>query len=90
MTPSEIRAREQAARREYPLAKACFDEARAAAIENLLNSKPTETEKREELYRLVQIIDKVSNGLLALCGQGSEEIQAYVDSLTTKATTRNR
>lgn len=90
MTEGEIKAREQAARRELPQTSAAFDRVRARAVEKLVVSKPDESIKREELYRLVHILDSVQAELVSACGQGSEAIEAYIEGMTTKpATTGN-
>ena len=81
MTPSELKAREQQARREYPQVSLAFDKVRARAVEKLIASKPEESGKREELYRLVHILDSVQAELLEVCGQGSEDIEKYIESL---------
>jgi len=81
MTEAELKAREAKARSEYPLTAECFDKVRAAAVSKMLASKPNEAEKREEIYRLVHILDAVQAELLALVGQGSDEIAKYVESL---------
>jgi hypothetical protein len=83
MTEEEIKAREAQARREYPQTKAAFDRVRAAATENIFKTKPTEQEKREEIYRLVQILDEVERELLTAVGQGSEAIDEYIKSIGT-------
>lgn len=86
---SDLKAREQAAQREYPQTSAAFDRVRETAVKNLLASKPDEAAKREELYRLIHILDSVQAELSSLCGQGSVEIEKYVESLKP-ATTGNR
>lgn len=78
---SDIKAREAAARREYPQTSAAFDRVREAAVKNLIASKPDEAAKREELYRLIHILDSVQAELASLCGQGSAEIEKYIESL---------
>ena len=86
---SDLKAREQAARREYPQTSEAFDKVRAVAVKNLLASKPDEAAKREELYRLIHILDSVQAELASFCGQGSAEIEKYIESLNP-ATTGNR
>lgn len=78
---SDIKAREAAAQREYPQTRAAFDKVRATALEKLIASKPEEFAKREELYRLIHILDSVQAELASLCGQGSAEIEKYIESL---------
>lgn len=77
----DIKTREAAARREYPQTSAAFDKVRATAVEKLIASKPDEGQKREELYRLIHILDSVQAELLSLCGQGSQDIEKYIESL---------
>lgn len=79
-----IKAREQAARREYPQTSAAFDKVRETAVKNLLASKPDEAAKREELYRLIHILDSVQAELHSICGQGSADIEKYVESLNQR------
>lgn len=86
---SDLKAREQAARREYPQTSAAFDKVRENAVKKLLATLPSEAQKREELYRLVHILDTVQAELASLCGQGSAEIEKYIESLNP-ATTGNR
>lgn len=90
MTPEKLKAHEQAARREYPETKAAFDRVRAAAVANMFKTGPAETEKREELYRLVHILNQVEEELVFALGQGSDEIAKYIESLKPQATTGNR
>lgn len=91
MTEEELRAREQRARTEYPQTKAAFDRVRGAAMSKMFATKPGEHEKREELYRLVAILNSVEQELLAATGMGSDAIDAYVQSITgDNATTGNR
>lgn len=89
MTEAELKAREAKARREYPQTMAAFDRVRETAVKKLLATLPSEAQKREELYRLVHILDTVQRELLNLCGQGSVEIEKYIESLNP-ATTGNR
>ena len=89
MTTADIKSREASARREYPQTMAAFDRVRATALEKLIASKPEESGKREELYRLIHILDSVQAELASLCGQGSVEIEKYIESLKP-ATTGNR
>ena len=77
-----LKAREKAARKEYPETKAAFGRVRAAAVEKMFATLPSQPEKREELYRLVHILDEVERELLAAMGQGSEEIESYVEGLS--------
>lgn len=86
---ADIKAREAAARREYPQTMAAFDRVREIAVKNLIASKPDEAAKREEQYRLIRILDSVQSELSSLCGQGSAEIEKYIESLNP-ATTGNR
>jgi SprT-like family protein len=60
-----LKAREKAARKEYPETKAAFGRVRAAAVEKMFATLPSQPEKREELYRLVHILDEVERELLA-------------------------
>lgn len=81
MSEEKIKAREKAARKEYPETKAAFARVRAAATEKIFATKPSEAEKREEIYRLVHILDEAERELLAAMGQGSEEIESYIERL---------
>lgn len=74
-----LKARERAARREYPETKAAFDRVRAAAVESLFASPPGEAARREELYRTVQLLERVERELLT--AMGSEAIEDYVAGL---------
>ena len=74
-----LKVREKAARKEYPETRAAFGRVRAAAVERMFATMPSQPEKREELYRLVHILDEVERELLAAMGQGSEEIESYVE-----------
>jgi hypothetical protein len=76
-----LKAREKAARKEYPETKAAFDRVRAAAVEAMFTTLPSQPEKREELYRLVHILDAVERELLAAMGQGNDEIERYIEGL---------
>jgi len=79
---SEARqAREKAAKKEFPETQAAFARVRAAATEKIFATKPGESEKREEIYRLVSILDAVERELLAAMGQGNEEIESYIEGL---------
>jgi len=55
-----LKAREKAARKEYPETQAAFGRVRAAAVEMMFATLPSQPEKREELYRLVHIIRNLS------------------------------
>lgn len=67
-----------------------FDRVRNAAMENLFKTKANEPEKREELYRLVHVLNEVQTELLSVCGQGSDDIKKFIDSLAIQpATTGN-
>lgn len=81
MTEEEIKAREIAARREYPQTKAAFDRVRTVAMNKMFKTLPAEAAKREELYRLVAILNEVENELMGALGQGSEAIEEYIKSL---------
>jgi len=81
---TDLKAREAAARREYPQTSAAFDKVRETAVKKLIASKPDEAAKREELYRLIHILDSVQAELASLCGQGSVEIEKYIESLNAK------
>ena len=61
--------------------QAAFARVRAAATEKIFATKPGESEKREEIYRLVSILDAVERELLAAIGQGNEEIESYIERL---------
>lgn len=77
-----LKARETAARKEYPETKAAFDRVRAALAGKMFETQPGETAKREEFYRFVHVLDQVQSELLSAMGQGSQEIEAYIDGLT--------
>jgi len=55
-----LKAREKAARKEYPETQAAFGRVRAAAVEKMFATLPSQPEKREELYRLGHIIRNLS------------------------------
>lgn len=76
-----LKAREKAAGKEYPETRAAFGRVRAAAVEKMFATLPSQPEKREELYRLVHILDEVERELMAAMGQGNEAIEAYVETL---------
>jgi hypothetical protein len=78
-----LRAREQAARTEFPQTHAAFARVREAATARIFATRPGEREKREELYRLVHILDEVERELLSAMGRGREEIEAYLKELAT-------
>ena len=80
-----LRAREKAAGKEYPETQAAFGRVRAAAVEKMFATMPSQPEKREELYRLVHILDEVERELLAAMGQGNDAIEAYVETLGGEA-----
>lgn len=82
MTEAELKAREQRARREYPETHAAFARVREAATAKIFATRPPEREKREELYRLVHILDEVERELLSAMGRGQEEIEAYLKELS--------
>jgi len=81
MTEEKLKAREQQARHEYPETHAAFARVREAATARIFATRPPEREKREELYRLVHILDEVEHELLSAMGQGREEIEAYLEEL---------
>lgn len=83
MTEEELKKREERARLEYPQTHAAFARVRAAATARIFATRPGEKEKREELYRLVHILDEVERELLSAMGQGREEIEAYLKELAT-------
>jgi hypothetical protein len=76
-----LKAREKAAAKEYPETRAAFARVRAAATEKIFSTKPGEREKREEIYRLVVILDEVERELLSAIGQGNAEIESYIEGL---------
>ena len=80
--PEELKAREKAAKKEYPETLAGFARVRAAATEKIFATKPNEKEKREEIYRLVYILGAVERELLTAMGQGNEEIESYIERLS--------
>ena len=80
-----LKAREKAARKEYPETQAAFGRVRAAAVETMFATLPSQPEKREELYRLVHILDAVEHELLAAMGQGNDAIEADVETLGEEA-----
>ena len=80
-----LKAREKAARKEYPETQAAFGRVRAAAVEKMFATLPSQPEKREELYRLVHILDEVERELMAAMGQGNDAIEAYVETLDGEA-----
>jgi len=80
-----LKAREKAARKEYPETQAAFGRVRAAAVEKMFATLPSQPEKREELYRLVHILDEVERELLNAMGQGNDAIEAYVERLSEEA-----
>ena len=81
MSDAGIKARESRARREYPETRAAFQRVRKAAVDRMFQTRPNEAEKREELYRLVHILDSVEADLMAAMGAGSEEIETYLKML---------
>jgi hypothetical protein len=81
MNEMELKAREQKARREYPETRAAFARVREAATAKIFATRPGEKDKREELYRLVHILDEVERELLSAMGQGREEIEVYLKEL---------
>ena len=83
MTEEKLKAREERARLEYPETRAAFARVREAATAKIFATRPGEREKREELYRLVHILDEVERELLSAMGQGREEIEAYLKELAT-------
>ena len=83
MTEQELEAREKRARQEYPQTHAAFARVREAATAKIFATRPGERDKREELYRLVHILDEVERELLSAMGQGREEIEAYLKELAT-------
>ena len=83
MSEEKLKAREERARREYPETRAAFGRVREAATTRIFTTRPPEREKREELYRLVHILDEVERELLSAMGQGREEIEAYLEELKT-------
>jgi acyl-CoA reductase-like NAD-dependent aldehyde dehydrogenase len=60
-----LKIREKAAGKEYPQTQAAFGRVRAAAVEKMFATLPSQPEKREELYRLVHILDEVERELMA-------------------------
>ena len=80
-TEEALRAREQKARQEFPQTQAAFARVREAATAKIFATRPAEREKREELYRLVHILDEVERELLSAMGQGRDEIEAYLKEL---------
>ena len=80
-----LKAREKAARKEYPETQAAFGRVRAAAVEKMFATLPSQPEKREELYRLVHVLDEVERELMAAMGQGNDAIEAYVETLDGEA-----
>ena len=78
---ADLKAREQAARREYPQTCAAFDKVREAAVKNMIASKPEEAVKREELYRLIHILDSVQAELASILANDTAAIEKYVESL---------
>lgn len=80
-TPDELKKRELDARQEWPMVSEAFDRVRNAAMQNLFATKATEHEKREEIYRLVQLLNRVQTEMLSFCGQGSDDIQKFIDGL---------
>lgn len=80
-----LKAREKSARKEYPETQAAFGRVRAAAVEKMFATLPSQPEKREELYRLVHILDEVERELMAAMGQGNDAIDAYVETLDEEA-----
>lgn len=80
-----LKARETAAKKEYPETQAAFARVRAAATEKVFATKPGEREKREEIYRLVSILDAVERELLSAMGRGNEEIESYIERLGGEA-----
>ena len=83
MTEEKLKAREQKARLEFPETHAAFARVREAATAKIFATRPGEREKREELYRLVHILDEVERELLSAMGQGREKIEAYLKELAT-------
>lgn len=92
MNEDELRQRASAVKREFPETQAAFDRVRQAARDNLFKTKPNEVEKREEIYRLVNLLDAIQQELLDAMGQGSEAIEDYVKKYNAEnqATTGNR
>ncbi len=76
-----LKIREKAAGKEYPETKAAFGRVRAAAVEKMFATLPSQPEKREELYRLVHILDEVERELMAAMGPGNDAIEAYIETL---------
>jgi len=80
-----LKAREKAARKEYPETQAAFGRVRAAAVEKMFATLPSQREKREELYQPVHVLDEVERELMAAMEQGNDAIDAYVETVDGEA-----
>ncbi|MGH6827344.1 MAG: hypothetical protein ACREFW_00365, partial [Rhizomicrobium sp.] len=63
-----LKARESRARREFPETRDAFRRVREAAVGRLFETRPAESDKREELYRLVHILNEVERELVGAMG----------------------